>query len=350
MNITPYEELAAALDRLPNGFPATPERVELKILARIFTAEEAWLAARLGRKMESYEEIAARLGLPPAEVRLRLLQLARRGLVWSNWSRSPSFRLAPFIVGIYEAQVDQMDAELASLVEAYMQAGGAAGIMAPVPALHRVVPAQGSVKQEWVLPYDDVRAMLLNARSFNSQDCVCRVEQEHLGRKCKFPNGLCMNFSSAERAPRPGDLTQAEALAMLDRAEELGLVHTVSNSIAGVSYICNCCGCCCGILRGITAFGLTSSVARASYTAVVDPDLCLGCEICVDRCQVGAISVPDGLLAVVDAARCIGCGLCATGCPNGSIQMEPIPLDEVIAPPADYEAWEEERLRNRGLM
>ncbi len=37
-----------------------------------------------------------------------------------------------------------------------------------------------------------------------------------------------------------------EALALLERSEQIGLVHTVSNVMEGVGYICNCCGCCCG--------------------------------------------------------------------------------------------------------
>lgn len=74
-----------------------------------------------------------------------------------------SYRLAPFIVGIYEDQVDTIDHELAHLVEHYLADGGAEGIMKPYPAMQRVVPALGSVKSEWILPYDDVCALLLSA-------------------------------------------------------------------------------------------------------------------------------------------------------------------------------------------
>jgi NAD-dependent dihydropyrimidine dehydrogenase PreA subunit len=108
---------------------------------------------------------------------------------------------------------------------------------------------------------------------------------------------VCLSFSAAERPPRPDDISQAEALALLDRTEEIGLVHTVSNVIHGLGYVCNCCGCCCGtssleggtssleggILRGITDFGIESSVARAHYFAVIDPDECLGCGTCAER-------------------------------------------------------------------
>jgi Na+-translocating ferredoxin:NAD+ oxidoreductase RNF subunit RnfB len=259
------------------------------------------------------------------------------------------FRLAPFIVGIYEAQLGNIDHEFAHLVEKYMADGGAAGIMGPEPALHRVIPAQGTVKSEWILPYEDVRAILLSAKTFRVRDCICRAQQEYFDRQCDFPLRNCLNFSTIEQPPVPNDISQEEALAILDETEEIGLVHTVSNVMTGVSYICNCCGCCCGILRGITEWGVENSVAHANYYAVIDADECLGCGICVERCQVQAISEKDGA-PFVERERCIGCGLCVTGCPNDVAQLRRKPEAEIIHPPLDYATWEHKRLVNRGLI
>jgi ferredoxin len=252
-------------------------------------------------------------------------------------------------VGIYEAQAEGLDHELAHLFEDYLEQGGAKGIMGPLPSLHRVVPSHGSVKSEWILPYDDVRALILGAKAFTARDCICRKEQVLVGeRACSFDLHNCLSFSPAPRASGPGDVSQEEALAILDQAEKAGLVHTVSNVLAGVSYVCNCCGCCCGILRGITEYGLEHSVAAANYRASVDSAACTGCEVCVERCQVKAISVRDGI-AVVDARKCIGCGLCVTGCAPEAASLARKPESETVHPPADYGAWEQERLRNRGL-
>ena len=345
-----FEQLAAALDKLPNGFPRTPSNVEILLLKKIFSPEEASLASQLRGDMEPTDVIAERVGFSAKETGTRLMEMAKRGLVWlDRRTEKPRFRLAPFMVGFYEAQLKNMDHELAHLFEDYMANGGAAGIMKPQPALHRVIPAQRAVKSEWILPYDDVRKILLAAKTFRVRDCICRVQQDHIGRQCNFPVRMCLSFSSLEGHPSPNDISQKEALVILDKAEEIGLVHTVSNIMKGFGYVCNCCGCCCGILRGITKFGVKDSVAHANYYAVIDPDLCQGCGTCIERCQVHAISERDGV-SVVDREQCIGCGLCVTGCPNDVAKLQRKPDDEIVNPPVDFKTWERERLLNRGLI
>lgn len=345
-----YSRLADAMDRLPNGFPRTPSNVELKILRKIYSPEDASLAATLNGDFEPIAVIAKRVGDSPESVSKQLFKMAKLGMVWIDKKEGQiCFRLAPFVVGVYEASLELMDHELAHLTEEYFSSGGAAGIMGVEPALHRVVPAQSAIKTEWVLPYDDVRDILLNSKTFNVRDCICRVQKAQLDDPCEFPVHVCLNFSESERTtPKPGDISQAEALALLDRVEEIGLVHTVSNVMKGVGYVCNCCGCCCGILRGITDFGLENSVAFANYYAFIDPEICNDCGTCITRCHVHAITEGDGF-SVVDVEHCIGCGLCVSGCPNDVAVLMRKPEAEMIHPPADFSVWEHERLHHRGL-
>jgi len=345
-----FARLADALDRLPNGYPRTATGIELLILKKIFSQEEAALGCVMGAQPEPFAVIAARAGRPAADARRMLVAMAKKGLVWpSKEAGKLLFRLAPFIVGIYESSLPVIDHELAHLVEDYMSQGGAAGIMKPQPALHRVVPAQGSAKTEWILPYDDVKRIILEAKAFQVHDCICRVERGLLGtRECDAPVHNCLIFSATERPPGPDDITQDQALAILDDAEKVGLVHTVSNFIKGVSYVCNCCGCCCGVLRGVTEYGIKESVARANYLASIDPSLCNGCGICAERCQIGAIAERDGAYAV-KAEACIGCGLCVTGCALEAATLARRADAEEVLPPADFDAWQKARLKNRGL-
>ncbi|MFQ5818710.1 MAG: DUF362 domain-containing protein [Candidatus Heimdallarchaeota archaeon] len=304
--------------------------------------------------MEPIDMIAERIVLSAEESRTILIKMAKRGLVWAEkQGEKLKFRLAPFIVGIYEAQLENMDHEFAHLFDKYMAEGGIVGIMKPQPAIHRVITAQHAVKSEWILPYDDVRAILLPAKSFRVRDCICRMQQDHIGRRCDFPVRLCLTFALVERPPsqssHEADISREEALAILDKTEEIGLVHTVSNVMKGIGYICNCCGCCCAILRGITDWGVENSVAQANYYAVIEPKECIGCGTCIERCHVQAISEQDGV-AVVDREQCIGCGLCVTGCPEDVAKLQRKPDTEIVDPPVDFATWEQERLRNRGLI
>ena len=129
-----YEQLAQALDRLPNSFPRTPSNVEIPLLKKIFSLEEAFIASHLGMDMEPLSVISKRLKRSQEEAEAKLVAMARRRLLWSDEEEGElRFRLAPFVIGIYEAQLDEMDHEFAHLAEEYFADGGLAGIMRPQP-------------------------------------------------------------------------------------------------------------------------------------------------------------------------------------------------------------------------
>jgi electron transport complex protein RnfB len=350
MNANAYERLASALDLLPGGFPRTRSGVELRILKRIFSLEEALVASHMTGTSETADVIASRANLPGEETELRLNEMVNRGLVWgSKRGGKRRFRLAPYVVGFYEEQWDVMDHELAHLCEQYLNEGGAEGIMRPEPALHRVVPAQRALRTEFILPYDDIKPLILGGKSFELRDCICRKQRDLLDKRiCDFPLEVCLTFSMKERPVGAHSIGQKRALEVLDRTEEVGLVHTVSNVAQGIFYVCNCCGCCCQVLRGITQFGIEHSVAKANYYAVVNAELCSGCGICEERCQVHACIVDE--VSVIDLTKCIGCGLCVTGCPNEAMKLQLRPEAKIVHPPDDYKAWERQRLKSRGLL
>jgi len=174
MSVDAYEKLAHALDLLPGGFPRTASGVELQILKKIFSPEEAVVASNMTGTSETADAIAERSTLSEQEIETRLTAMVGSGIIWgSKKDGIKRFRLAPFVVGFYEEQWDIMDHELAHLCEQYWNEGGAEGIMRYEPALHRVVPAQGTVKTEFILPYDDIKPLLLQAKSFELRDCIC---------------------------------------------------------------------------------------------------------------------------------------------------------------------------------
>ena len=94
-----FEQLAEALNRLPNGFPRTESGVEIRILKKIFPPEQAALACQLTGEFEPVDGIAQRTGQPAEEVSRRLFKMVRAGMVWlDRLDGQVCFRLAPFAI------------------------------------------------------------------------------------------------------------------------------------------------------------------------------------------------------------------------------------------------------------
>jgi len=184
------------------------------------------------------------------------------------------------------------------------------------------------------------------------RDCICRVQQRLVGQGCDRPVENCLLFAPVKGAFDHSKTTRSiakeEALRILREAEEAGLVHSTGNYRDGHFYICNCCTCCCGILRSVAEFGIPTAVARSDFCAVVDAEMCIGCADCVERCQFGALAVPEDV-CVVDHVRCVGCGLCATVCPADALHLERRPEGETHLPPVNNKDWMVQRARERGI-
>ena len=78
MDASPYQALANRLDTLPNGFPPAEDGSHLRLLAKLFTPEEAALAAQLRMSPETAEQIAQRTGGDPAALRKQLKRMPRQ--------------------------------------------------------------------------------------------------------------------------------------------------------------------------------------------------------------------------------------------------------------------------------
>jgi len=348
-----YECLAQRLHDTPNGFPRTQSGVELQLLARMFTPEQAALAAVMHMHREPVEDIAARAGVDPEAARDTLKAMARRGLVHAG--RGPGgliFGLLPFIVGSYEESLPYMDAEFARLFEQMMQEVGGAGTLDRAPAFQRVIPVEQSIDAEIeVLPYERASQLLDGALSFGVRECICRKQKALIDEPCEHERMNCLNLAPVENAfvslPYVRTISKEEALRILRQAEEEGLVHCTYNQQQDLYYICNCCTCCCGVMRGLIEFGHHHALARSDFFCTVDAEACTGCETCIERCQFGALSVPEDV-CVVDVERCMGCGLCVSACPSDALRLRRRPAEEHAVPPADREQWQAARAASLG--
>lgn len=355
MNQTPYQQLAARLNSLPSGFPATADGAELRLLKKLYTPEEAALAAQLRQTKETPAQIAERMGAEPDALGKQLKSLAKRGLIAvGKFDGGLRYGLMPFIVGIYENQGPVIDAELARLFEDYYRQAFI-HMNAIEPQFHRVIPINQSIPIGIEIhPHESAAEIVNQAQAWGVVDCICRKQKALVGDPCGHPvENTCMVFSQTpgafDHASLVHVLTREEALATLRHAAKLGLVHSLGNYREGVSYICNCCTCSCGILRGISEQGFANAVARSPFASQVDEDRCSSCETCLDACQFSALVLNDQGVMSVNRVRCVGCGLCVINCPEEAISLARRPADEIKPVPVTHQDWGAARAASRGL-
>ena len=348
-----YRRLAKKLDRLPQGFPATDSGVELRILRKVFSPPDAEVALKLGPIPATAERIAGKLRQSVGATRATLDRMAARGQIGSfTMNGEQRYALVPFVIGIYEFQVRHVDAEFAALFEAY-----APFLMKTLgghrPALGRVVPIHASIDARLeILGYEDMREIIREARSFALRECICRKDQALLGRPCAHTLDACLAFSSEANAfdyfNYAGQvISRDEALRVLDATEAEGLVHATYNVRERPMFVCNCCACCCGFLRGLKEFHAPYMLARSNFVAAIDADGCSDCAACAPpRCPMDAISQENGRYDVA-ADRCIGCGVCAAVCPTDAIRLVRRPEADQAVPPKDIVHWSVERMSSR---
>ena len=333
-----YHQLREQLDQYSVGFPTTTSGVEMKILKKLFTEDEAHMFLNLSMILETPESVAERMKQDPGQVAALLERMAEKGLIFRlRKEDSVQYAATAFVVGFYEFQLKTMDRELAQLMEQYLEeAFGRQTSQQVVPL--RTIPVNRAIDVSWpVAPYEDVREIVKCKDRIAVANCICRVQQGLLEQACDRPLEVCFAFGShakyyVERGMGRW-IGQEEALEILDQCEEAGLVPQPFNA-QNPGGMCNCCGDCCGVLRALKKNSRPAEMVTSNYYAVVDPDLCAACETCLDRCQMEAITIGPDEIAQVNLDRCIGCGLCVTTCTTEALSLQSKPKEERREPPA----------------
>ena len=339
MAIDIYEKLAKHLDDLPGGFPRTESGVEIRILRRLFTPEDAELAPHLTLIPEEPRVIARRAKIPVEEATRRLKEMNKKGLILGvkQKGKPPLYMAIQFVVGFWEGQVNKLSRELVVDFEEYFPSLIDASIWGKTPQM-RTIPVEKSITvQPEVMPYERAEELVRTNKTFAVSNCICRQEQQMLGKGCDKPVESCMQFGvAAESVVQTGRgraISQEEALVILRRAEETGLVLQPANAKDPL-FICACCGCCCGVLRGLKRFPAPAKIVASPFLASHNADTCKGCGLCTKRCQMEAFRV-DNKKAILNPDRCIGCGLCVSTCPTQSLSLVRKPKEEQPYVPKD---------------
>lgn len=335
-----YRKLQEHLDGLPVGFPKTESGVEIEILKKIFDPEEAEMAVCLTIMPETADDLCRRTGFEAKRAEEMLARMARKGQIFRITRDGKVYYSASiFVPGIWEYQLNRLDRELAEMFERFYEEAveeTLAGIRTP---LFRIIPVGENISPEMrIMPYNQVKEIIGSQNTIAVAECICRRERRIIGEECHHLDEVCLVFSHVARYYVENGLARFisvdEAIDILDRADRDGLVHSPVNTQRVMGF-CNCCGCCCGLLRGITQLKLPASrVVRSDFYCTCDSAVCSGCGDCLKRCQVDAITI-EGEIAVIDREQCIGCGLCVSTCPTGALElMQKLPDEVGASPPA----------------
>jgi Fe-S-cluster-containing hydrogenase component 2 len=321
-----YEQLREILDSHPSTAPKGKAAGE--ILRMLFTPGEAALAVNMSFKPKDPASLAGLAGICEEEASACLEAMAGKGVIFSkNKDGKKRYGLVPLIPGVFEFPFMKgggtpMHDRLALLWEEYHHESlGASFAGNPTPMMRVVAVEKSVTPEDRIHPYEEVKHLIEHADYIALTKCACRVSVA----RCDKPKEVCLIFDSmgeflVERGfARP--ISKAEGIKVLDAAEAAGLVHTSNNSADKVSVICNCCPCCCTILRGKTQLNHPHAFETSRFTALVESDDCIACGVCADeRCPMQAIAMGD-TAALVQEEKCIGCGLCVSTCPAGAMML-----------------------------
>lgn len=343
MGHSPSKEILKKLAKRIDGTSCrTPSNRQFyELLSELYTKEEALIAIKMPYSLSNIDTISKTTGVDKKKLLKELKRMSNNGLVLDLWFNGEfQYMVSPMIVGIYEFCMmkggsEQNMKKLAGLFHNYLHEDGifySANYQGKV-ANRRTIPHEDSVEDYIeILGYERASYLVNKADKYALSTCSCRHEKYHLNDKhCETPLETCLSFGfSADYLIRNGfgrEVSEKEALENLNYSKEFGLVMTADNVKNEIASICQCCGCCCSALAGITKFGYPNSVVSSGFLSEIDSELCNGCGKCVKNCPVNAISLKENNneknndIAEIDSAICLGCGICISKCKTGALKL-----------------------------
>lgn len=361
-----YERLAEHLSHLGMGFPFREELVA--ILKENFSPREAEVALAIPTKPVplqplEVDEIQEGIDLSKEELAEILESLSRRGLIFSGRTGKGEKGYALQQVGFGFPQIFFWKNEdtphgrkMAAMTAKYFNrtvtqeafSGTATKPYRYIP-VGRTIPAT----KQAIFPYEMMETVIGKAEVIALAHCACRVTYRLAGKGCEHPTEVCMKYNDMARyvidRGFAREISKQEALDLIRKSEEAGLVHFVDNAEGEIQHNCNCCGCACWNVGSIRRRKIPRDALMATYfMRDTDQEACTGCGACAEICPVEAVRL-EGDLPVVDEAWCIGCGVCATVCPADAVVIKVREDRKGTAPTSSFTELHKRIRKEKGL-
>ncbi len=284
-------------------------RPEYRMLDTLLTDEMAELMLKMGRrKPTTAAALAEKTGWDEERVQTLLDELSEIGIVEynrHNADRHKQYVVPIFVVGSCENLVlnKKLREKHPEVAEFFYQMG-----YLPLKMISHMVPPGGAglgfhtVPVEKAIPKDSsslsIEQLSYWLKKYEKQlaicDCCCRTAMIMRGEGCgELPYKGCIALGDyADYMIETGKAEKAtldEVIALLQRSEDNGFMHQVTNGDGGddIFAICNCSVGNCFALRCSQLFNNQNASASA-YRAVVDRNKCAACGKCVEVCPAGA--------------------------------------------------------------
>lgn len=290
---------------------AIPFGPEYYCLEPILTEYQAKIALHLAfRDKLSAEDVAKTSGEPYEKVKEALDYIAWAGVAFVNTINGVDMYWQDIFVPGHLEMINnnkELVAKFPQVAEAFYFFGSkkgpmAAGIMPIGSGPMRVLPIERSIDGESrKASYEEISTHLNEAHIFSVSDCSCRTSRESMGEGCgHLKEEMCIQLDHAAeyyiKTGRGREITREEALEIIRKAEDNGLMHSIPNlDTPGHTHaICNCCGCGCYAMRLANEY-VNNDIVRSNYKSVVDESKCVACGECVDVCPTNALRLGQKL-------------------------------------------------------
>lgn len=323
-----YRDFSDRINAFPQGAP--PGETLFKILQILVTEKEAALLAQVPVRPFTAGRAARVWGMKLVDARKQLDALADKAmLVDLSYRGTQLYLLPPPMAGFLEFSLMRVRPDLdqkllGELLYQYMNQEEEFVrelFVVGETKFTRTFVNETTMPKEtavYVLDYERASAVIRDAKHIAVGMCYCRHKMQHVGKACDAPMNICMTYNYTAEAlirhdyVREIDRVEAQDLLALARAKNL--VQVGENARNSVSFICNCCGCCCEALLAVRRFGHEHPVETTNFIPGFTLERCDGCGACAKLCPVGAITMSDAELPELDTKMCLGCGVCLRGC------------------------------------